>query len=118
MGACAHAPRPLRLGRGGGGAGVGQMAGFARGQAFARARYSEPGVGGGEGNCSRCGWRTAQAPRAASGGRARGRAFFPFSFSSLAPCAGALLLPGPRGRLALGGAPRERERVGGGLFRP
>lgn len=45
LGGCAHAPRPSLCRRGGGGAGVGQTAGFARGQALARARSTERGGG-------------------------------------------------------------------------
>lgn len=119
LGGCAHAPKPSLCRRGGGGAGVGQTAGFARGQALARARSTEPGVGGRRKllalqvlQCAGvAGWHVGA-------GHAAGPGFFSLSFSSLALCAGALLLSGPRGRLCGGWrGPPERELVGGGLFR-
>lgn len=97
-GASAHAPRPSRRDGGGGGAGVGQTAGFARGQELARARYSKLGV-----------WEAEEGARAAGGalrrrrglecgaGHAAGPFFSPLSFNSLSSRASALLL-GPRGR--------------------
>lgn len=57
-GICAGA-LALALLTGGGGAGVGLTAGFARGQAFARARFPKWGREGG--GSSRCGWSSAQA---------------------------------------------------------